>query len=116
MPSDQLTIPDPPPSEIEPFVRNNPQKRDLRRMAAEWIRENPEIYRMIADLAVRWEEMGERFGVKALFEHLRRTRRDLPRQEGEFKLNNDLTAYIGRQLREDFPQLRRVLRVRKTFH
>ena len=101
------------PPRIEPARKNNPDGLDLRAEAQRWIDENPDLYRLFEHFALRMASLERPFGAKFLAERVRwecaETNRD-----GEYAINNNLTAYIARRLVQDHPHLSRFLRFRET--
>lgn len=73
--------------------------RDLRQKAAAWITENPRAFALFEEAALEMAAQGRSFGMKALAEHIRWTIRLTWGKDAEgYKLNNNLVAYIGREL------------------
>jgi len=85
---------------------------DLRGEAERWIDENPEAYALFVRFARERVTKGRRFGVKAIAERVR-WEWDLE-WDGEFKLNNNLTAYIARRLAADVPGVGALIETRKV--
>lgn len=107
------TIHDPPV--VEPAVENNPKHEDLRRKAEEWIAEHQHNYRLFVEKAKSYVMHNLRFSAKSLAELIRLEGLH-PGQKtfGDYRLNNDLIAYIARRLVEDVPEAAQFLHFRKT--
>ena len=106
------SITDPPADAVGLSLKNNPRRENLREQAAKWIEETPEAYRMFERFALEAFHAGQRFGAKALAERVRWECEILGR--GEFKINNNYTAYVARKLVLDHPELASMLRFRET--
>lgn len=83
--------------------------------AAEFHRANPNVYRLLRDLAFRLVVAGHRrWGAKALWETLRyelaiSTNADVR----DFKLNNNYTAWYARELMANEPELTDFFEIRE---
>lgn len=89
-------------------------KRDYRSEASAWIDEHPTAWELIVGLALERVKAKRRFGMKALIE---RARWDAPARffgSGTYKLNNNHSAYLARELVKRYPSARRYLSMRRT--
>lgn len=74
------------------------------REAREWIRTYPKVWAYMVEQALSVARQGRRFGMKALVEHVRW--RVQFQWGGEYKLNNNHTAYLGDELVARYPEIR----------
>jgi hypothetical protein len=84
-----------------------------RKAAEEWMREHPEAMGLFHNLARQAASRGRKFGVKLLAERVR-WEFSIARNDEEFKINNNHTAYIARALVASNPSLRGLLEFRRT--
>jgi hypothetical protein len=89
----------------------------LERRYRDW-RATPEgkkIYALFRRFAYERLINAKRFGMKALAERVRwEASTDTQWREHEFKLNNNVVTYIGRDLIREFPLLARLIEVRRV--
>lgn len=107
-----LDIFDQPPATAP--VQNNPKKVNLREAAGEFITSNPKVMELFERFALQMAAKGRLFGVKLLCERIRWEFKY--EYEGDLKLNNNYTAYIGRWLIVKHPHLRGYIRMRGTYY
>lgn len=86
--------------------------KDLREKADIWISENPRFYELFKQYAAKLYDADQPFSIKLIAERVRWEVRIEWR--GEFKISNDIVAYIGRRLAEDMPELNKVFKFRQT--
>jgi hypothetical protein len=88
--------------------------KDLRKTAALWIEQNPEAFALFEKHALEMARKGRRFGIKGLAEFIRWTILMTWEKDAEgYRLNNDLTPYIGRALVAKHPALARYIEFRR---
>ena len=89
--------------------------RNYRAEALEWIRTHPEAWQLLVELALIRARMGRRFAMKAL---VARARWDAPNNlftpAGGYKLNNNHTAYLARELVRRHPEVRPFMKFRRA--
>ena len=108
----RIPIVDPPSSSVEPARVNNPKQANLRSETEAWIEANPGVYELFLRFAREMKETRRPLSAKLLAE---RVRWELAFQKkGDYKLNNNHTAYIARRLIMDDPSLEPFLKFRKT--
>jgi hypothetical protein len=98
--------------ELEENHGNNQRGENLRIKAEEWIQDNPRLYELFKDYARQIYQSGQSFSVKLIAERVRWEVR--VNWNGEFKVSNDLVAYIGRKLASDIPELKTIFKFKKT--
>ena len=88
---------------------------NYRAEALAWIRAHPDAWQLLVELALIRVRMGRRFSPKSLVE---RARWDAPNNlftpAGGYKLNNNHTAYLGRELARQFPETRPFISFRRA--
>ena len=88
---------------------------NYRAEALAWIRAHPDAWQLLVELALIRVRMGRRFSPKSLVE---RARWDAPNNlftpAGGYKLNNNHTAYLGRELARQFPETRPFIKFRRA--
>ncbi len=94
------------------FDKRDFSSKDLRHKASVWIAENPKLYGLFKTYAKDLLDSEEKFSVKLIAERVRWEVRVA--WKGEFKISNDLVAYIGRRLAEDMPELKGVFKFKQT--
>ncbi len=79
----------------------------------EWRAAHPEVYALFLKFAKQMADRHQRFGVRFLIERVRWEVRTTwaPDADG-FKLNNNLTPHVARDLIEDMPALANLLELR----
>lgn len=88
--------------------------RDLRRKAAAWIDQNPQAFKLFERFALQMARQGRPFGMKALAERVRwEVMQTWADDAAGYKLNNNLVAYLGRELVARHPQLRELVEFRR---
>lgn len=112
-PTDNGGIPDP-PGGVDPAQENNPEKKNLRLAAAEWIAANPNGYAEFVRLALGRLDNARRFGINQLCEVVRWEVEKTWTDSDGFKVNNNHAPYIARKLVEDHPRLEALIKFRKT--
>lgn len=81
----------------------------------QWRLENMWLFYLIRARAAEATAKGRPFGVKKLVEEVRWDQGLLfPRGDNAFKLDNNLTAYIARDLIEEFPTMSLLVKTRKV--
>ena len=81
--------------------------RNYRAEALEWIRTHPEGWQLLVELALIRARMGRRFAMKALVARARwDASNNLFTPAGGYKLNNNHTAYLARELARLYPEIR----------
>lgn len=101
-----------PPGELPDNTRNNPKGKNLRQATEDWIDRNPEIYALYKKFATDLLLQGKPFSIKLITERVRWECH--LHWSGEFKISNDYPAYIARKMAEEMPELRNVLKFKKT--
>ena len=87
-------------AQLRSFGKTIPEQYEQHR------REHPEFYDLIVKLARDIKARGyDHYGIKALFE-VARYHYQIERGEGEWKINNNLTAYYAREIMAREPDLR----------
>jgi len=100
------------PEIVEPARENNPDRENLRALAADWIGKNPGVVALFMKYAKELQNMGRPFGVKLVAE---RVRYECLLTNGDgYRINNNLTAYVARHLIALDPELERFLHFRET--
>ena len=93
----------------QPTLFDTLEGRDtIQRRFEKFHAENPEVYRMLVNLARKVKAAGrEKYGIKSLFEQIRWHYTFNPKPEGveEFKLSNDYTSRYSRLIMEREPDL-----------
>ena len=84
---------------------------DIERAAIVWMDENPRAMRLFERLALEAAKQGNKFGMKHLVERVR-WEMLMGARKGRFKLNNNHTAYIARELIRRRPRLAHFLELR----
>ena len=88
---------------------------DYRAEAMRWIREYPDAWMLLVDLARARAKRGQSFGMKALVERARwDAPADLFSPTGTYKLNNNHTSHLARELVTRYPELRPYVHLRRT--
>jgi hypothetical protein len=105
-------IKDPPKEYIEDHSPNNPKGEDLRLKTEQWIKDNPKVYELFKKYSRELLAHGKPFGAKLLAERIRYECHFT--YDTSFKITNDYTAYVARKLAEDIPELKCVLKFKKT--
>jgi hypothetical protein len=86
----------------------------LERRFREFHEHNPEVYRMLVEMAREAKARGrKRYGIGALWEVLR-WRRDVETHGDRWKLNNDFRAPMARLIERQEPDLRGFFLMRRT--
>ena len=83
--------------------------------AQRWMRENPEAMAIFERLAFAAADRGRKFGIKLLAERVRwEYTVELDQDpENTYKINNNYTAYIGRELIHRHPRLADFIELRR---
>lgn len=82
------------------------QQAKLRQAAADWIAANPQAFTLFERFALQMAERQQKFGMKALAERVRwQVLATWDKDADGYRLNNNLTAYIGRELVARHPEL-----------
>ncbi len=102
------------PSTIEPARMNNPERKDLRAIAEEWIATHSQACEILLSLALEAAGRGRQFGVKLLVERLRWECVLQGWSDDQYKINNNLTAYLARWLIAREPMLEKFIQFRET--
>jgi hypothetical protein len=108
-------IHDPPQAFIADARDNNPERRNLRLEAEQFLEAHPRVYELFVKFAMEKKNLGQTFGAKHLAERVRwecGLIRDP--EDGDYLLNNNHTAYIARKLVTDYPELVYFIKFRKT--
>ena len=93
---------------------NFDQQSRLRAQAAAWIAANPQAFALFERFAREMAERQRRFGMKALVERVRWQVMATWESDAEgFKLNNNLPAYLGRELVARHPELAAFIEFRR---
>jgi hypothetical protein len=106
-------IHDPPQALIEPARPVNPEGKNLREEAELWMLQNPEAMAKLEELALKRLRLRKPFGMRLLF-NVARWDLSFDYPEGDYKINDHHSPYIGRYLVEKHPALLGMLRFRKT--
>lgn len=90
------------------------QQAKLRQAAADWIEANPRAFALFERFALSLAERGRSFGMKALAERVRWEVLATWEKDAEgYRLNNNLPAYIGRELVARHPELAAFIEFRR---
>lgn len=90
------------------------QQAKLRQQAADWIIANPQAFALFERFALAQAERRRSFGMKALAERVRwEVMTTWDSDADGYKLNNNLTAYIGRELVAKHPELAEYIEFRR---
>lgn len=93
---------------------NFDQQAKLRAQAAAWIAANPQAFALFECFAKEMAGSGRRFGMKALAERVRwQVMATWDKDAEGFKLNNNLPAYLGRELVARHPELAAFIEFRR---
>ena len=84
-----------------------------RQSALRWMEEHPDAVQLFETLAMQAVNRGRKFGMKALTERVR-WEYMITRDEGTWKLNNNHTAYVARELVRRHPQLAEHIEFRRA--
>lgn len=84
---------------------------DRSGMTTDWIERNPEAAALLLQYAREMASHGRRFGVKLIAE---RVRYEMALAGSPLKLNNDMTAYIGRWIAEQNPFVGQYMHFRRA--
>ena len=76
----------------------------LKDKAYEWMNRHPEAMKLYEEMALQAGSRSRKFGVKFLTERIRWEFR-IVRDQSDFKINNNNTAYIARELINRYPHL-----------
>lgn len=86
----------------------------LRQRAADWITANPQAFALFERFALQMAERGRSFGMKALAEKVRwEVMATWDKDADGYRLNNNLTAYLGRELVARHPELEPFIEFRR---
>ena len=89
--------------------------RNYRAEALAWIRTHPEAWQLLVELAMIRARMGSRFAMKALVARARwDASNNLFTPAGGYKLNNNHTAYLARELARLYPEIRPFMKFRRV--
>lgn len=95
------------------LVAPDPVRREsLEERFAAFDRANPQVYRLLARLALQMASLQRRFGIKMLYERLRFEYALRVAGDDQYKLNNDYTSRYARKLLQEYPQLGRWMETR----
>lgn len=90
------------------------QQAKLRKAAADWIIANPQAFALFERFALNMAASGRRFGMKALAERVRwEVLATWEKDADGYRLNNNLPAYLGRELVARHPELANFLEFRR---
>lgn len=84
-----------------------------REAALRWMEEHPDAVSLFETLAMQAAARGRKFGMKALTERVR-WEFLITRDEGTWKLNNNHTAYVARELVRRHPHLAEHIEFRRA--
>jgi hypothetical protein len=87
--------------------------RDLLARTDRWIEENPGVFQLFEQFAVRLAARGRRFGIGALTERVR-WEWSIEYNRDDFKINNNFRAYIIRRIIESHPEVGDFVELRRT--
>lgn len=86
----------------------------LRQAAADWVTANPQAFALFERFALEMAARGHRFGMKALAERVRwQVLATWEKDAAGYRLNNNLTAYLGRELVARHPSLKPFIEFRR---
>ncbi len=104
-----------PPQGVLPFRENNPERKDLRLAAEEFLAKHPQVYALYLQFGRELLRTGRQFSINLLTERVRYEAfmTWAPDDRG-FKINNNHRPYVARKLIEDHPVFAGYLRCRKT--
>ena len=85
----------------------------FRSKADEWADANPEGWAYMVEQALISADMGRRFGMKSLVEHVR-WHMTTTRTDADFKLNNSYTSALARKLIEEHPRVEPFIETRRS--
>jgi hypothetical protein len=88
------------PKEVNPSVKNNPNKIDLRRAARRWIKGHPRAMKLFLKFARDMVFQRRMFGIGLLTERVRWQYKIEGKRANDYKINNNHRAYIARWLIE----------------
>ena len=90
------------------------QQSRLRQQAAEWIEANPRAFALFERFALGLAAQGRSFGMKQLAERVRwEVLATWDKDADGYRLNNNLPAYIGRELVTRHPELEPFIEFRR---
>lgn len=93
---------------------NFDQQAKLRAKTAAWIAANPQAFKLFETFALQMAARQRRFGMKALAERVRwQVMATWDKDAEGFKLNNNLPAYLGRELVARHPELAAFIEFRR---
>ena len=104
----------PEPSKVGSARSNNPDGKNLRDTTEDWINSHPAAARLFLKFARELASRGRKFGVKLLMERIRWECVVEGLREGEYRLNNNMTAYLGRWLIGQDASLERFIAFRQV--
>lgn len=85
----------------------------MRYQAVEFREKNPEAWDWAVGAALRYVEMGMRFSIDQLMHQVRFEMATEGESQG-FKVNNNTCAALARMMREEHPETRDYLEIRKS--
>lgn len=87
---------------------------DLERSYLQWRESYPWVYERVRQLAEERLRSNRKFGMQALVERVRwDIPLDTPKYKG-YRINNNLVAYLARELKRDLPGLERLMETRSV--
>jgi len=97
----------------QPTLFNTKQSK-LRQAAADWITRNPQAFKLFEQFALSMVGKDCKFGIGQLTERVRwEVAATWAKDAKGFKINNDLRAYIGRELVARHPELTNYIEFRR---
>ena len=93
------------------MLKQRPPQNDLETQAYDWMAENPAIMFLLETMALQYSRAQRKFGVKRLVEQIRWDMQGIT-NSGMFKINNNFTAYIARELLRRKPVLKEFIELR----
>lgn len=88
------------PMEVNPAIKNNPRRIDLRRAARRWIKGHPKAMKLFLKFARDMVFQRRMFGIGLLTERVRWQYKIEGKRANDYKINNNHRAYIARWLIE----------------
>lgn len=103
----------PEPANVDPARVNNPDRKNLRDDAADWIDRHPAAARMYVEIAHELAQVGKPFGIKLVAEQVRyRCHIQQLKPSVDYLINNNHVAYIARWLVTQVPALAGLIKFR----
>lgn len=102
------------PKEVNPAVKNNPNRIDLRRAARRFINGHPKTMKLFLKFARDMVFQRRMFGIGLLTERVRWQYKIEGKRASDYKINNNHRAYIARWLIQKDPKIEPFIEFREV--